>query len=248
MLKIALCDDCPEDLAGLRAILEAYRRARPLLELAVCPYAGASGVLDAGIDFDIFLLDILMPGLNGIELGRELRLRHPMAPILYLTTSRDYALESYRTEAMGYLMKPADREALFRSLDRAVERCVREAARAITVHVPDGVRRVFFYELVYAEAVRRTLLLHLLDGRVLPVSGRSLSFVRLWETLREDGRFLLVRRGCLVNLDAVEWMGERDMELSGGGRLSFPRDRRAELRRRYLDYCHTRFSPGGSAP
>lgn len=245
MLKLAICDDRQSDLAELQALLEEYRETRRELELAVFAYSSASALLDAGSDFDLFLLDILMPGLNGIELGQELRRKNPMAPILYLTTSRDFALESYRTEAMGYLLKPVDRDALFRNLDRATERCVMEKARALVVYVEDGMRRIFYYELVCAEAARRTLFFHLTNGTVLASAGRKLNFSKMWEILRGDGRFLLVRRGCLVNMDRVEWFRETGLELAGGQRISLPRCRRAELRKAYLEYCHRQFGQGG---
>lgn len=245
MLKLALCDDRQADLAALQALLEEYRESRRELELVVFAYSSASALLDAGIDFDLFLLDILMPGLNGIELGQELRRKKPMAPILYLTTSRDFALESYRTEAMGYLLKPVDRNTLFQSLARAIERCSMEKARALVVCVEEGVRRIFYYELVCAKAARRTIFFHLMDGRVLTSAGRKLNFTNMWETLRQDGRFLLVRRGCMVNMGLVDWFGETELELAGGQRVSFPRSHRAELRKAYLEYCHRQFAHGG---
>lgn len=245
MWKLALCDDRQWDLERVQVLLEEYRRTRPSLELTVFAYSSASALLDAGMVFDVFLLDILMPGLNGIELGQELRRSNPMAPILYLTTSRDFALESYRTEAMGYLLKPVDKGELFRSLDRAAAHCALERARVVAVQVEDGVRRVFYDELVSAEAHRRTILFYLADGQVIPSAGRKLKFAQLWEELQGDGRFLLLRRGCLVNMDRVQWIGEGELELTDGRSLSLPRDRRGELRRRYLDYCHRQFGSGG---
>ena len=245
-MKIALCDDRPEDLASLSGLMEEYRRERPELALTVHPFASASGVLDAPAGFDIYLLDILMPGLDGIELGRELRLRDTAAPILYLTVSRDFALESYRAEAMAYLVKPVGRAELFRALDRAAEQCAMDRARALLVQTDGGVRRVFYHELLSAEAEGRVLLLRL-GGRTLAASGRKLTFGGLWDSLRRDGRFLLVRRGLLVNMDHVTFLGERELELSDGLRVPVPPRRRAEVRRAYWTYCHEQFSADGGA-
>lgn len=146
------------------------------------------------------------------------------------------------------LLKPVDRDELFYSLDRAAERCVRERARAIAVPVRDGARRVFFSELAFAKAVGRTLLLHLTDGSQLPSAGRKLNFSQLWEALQGDGRFLLLCRGCLVNMDLIDWLGEAELELAGGSRLPLPHGRRGAVRRAYLDYCHRHFGCGGRAP
>lgn len=243
MLRIAICDDRRDDLFKLRGLIREYQKMRPGLELEPCFYSCASDVLDAGVLFDIFMLDILMPGLNGIELGRELRTTFPAAPILYLTVSREFALESYRTEAMSYLLKPLDQQAVFHALDQAVERCRTECAGAIAVHVDDGIRRIFFWELIYAEASGRKLCYHTLTGQV-NAALRQPTFAQLWEIL--DGRFLLVRRGCAVNMDCIEFLGDTAVELTGGHQIVIARDRRAAVRQAYLAYCHRRFSAGGA--
>ena len=246
MLNIALCDDRPEELAELRVLLEDYRRSRPSLELAVFCFPSASGVLDAGVEFDIYLLDILMPGLNGIELGRELRQSAPAAPLLYLTISREFALDAYSAEATGYLVKPIGRAEFFHAMDRAVDQCRRTRAGMIPVWTEDGVRGVFLHELLGVEAAGRTLDFHLLD-EVVKTTGRKMSFGQLWEMLREDSRFLLVRRGCAVNMDLIVFMGDTDLELADGCRIPIPRDHRAQARRTYLDHCRRRFGEGAKA-
>lgn len=236
MLKLALCDDQRPDLDLLLSLLADYRRAHPTPAMEVFPYTSPSGVLDADIRFDLFLLDILMPGINGIELGLELRRRYPVAPILYLTTSRDFALASYRAEAMGYLVKPVERGELFHCLDRAAAYCARQAADVILVPAEDGVCQVFLHTLLYAEAAGHGLSLHLLDGVVL-TAGRTLTFAKLWEQLKEDGRFLPVRRGCLVNMELIRRMGGSELVMTDGARIPIARSRRASTHGAYLAYC-----------
>lgn len=240
MLRLALCDDHPEDLCALQKLVEAYQRARPGLELALYPYPSASGVLDAGVDFDVFLLDILMPGLDGIKLGRELRSRCPAAPILYLTSSRDFAVEAFHADALSYLVKPPAQAELFRALDRAVEQCRADHAAAIHVQVEGGIRRIRFREILCVETVGRRLCYHLPDGAV-SAATRRLSFSCLWEAVRADGRFLLVRRGCFVNMDYIDFLGETELE-AGGRRIPIAQDRRGAVRRAYFAYCRQRFS------
>lgn len=236
MLRIALCDDKRTDLAELLGLLEDYQRARPILEMEIHSFLSASGILDTGIPFDIFLLDILMPGLSGIELGRELCVRYPACPILYLTTSRDFALASYRTKAMSYLVKPVDRDELFDALDRAVEHCALVQTQAFPILVEGGIRRVFYHELVCVEAAGRVIEYFLLKERVASTT-RHRSFAELWELLQPDGRFLLVRRGCLVNMEQVELLSEAGITLTGGQMIPIPRQRRKAVWNAYLEYC-----------
>ena len=69
--------------------------------------------------FDLYILDCIMPGMNGIELGAALRMRDDMGFLIYLTTSPDFALDSYRVDAFDYLFKACQERAVFQSLDKA---------------------------------------------------------------------------------------------------------------------------------
>ena len=68
-------------------------------------------------NYDVLLLDIIMPGLNGIGAAREIRENDRSIPIIFLTSSPEFAVESYRVRAFDYLLKPVNGEELFRSLD-----------------------------------------------------------------------------------------------------------------------------------
>lgn len=243
MLNIALCDDQPEELAKLENQVEQYRRARPSLELGAFCCPSASYVLDAEVAFDIYLLDILMPGLNGIELGKELRTYAPVSPILYITNSPDFALSAYRTEAMGYLTKPIEQTEFFHAMDQAVLQSHKNKAGIIPVCVDEGVRGVYFHELISVEAAGWTLIFYLMESTVKSAS-RKVRFSDLWERLQVDGRFLMVRRGCLVNMDFIELIGHEFLQLADGRKIPIPKERRAIARKTYLEYCHNRLGGG----
>ena len=118
-MRITICDDEPAELAKLRALTETYIRRRGLdMELAC--YSFARELLDSerrtGMG-EVYLLDVLMPDMNGIELGRFLHSRQPRTVIIYLTTSRDFYPEAFSVRAFSYLVKPVEETALFRDLD-----------------------------------------------------------------------------------------------------------------------------------
>jgi DNA-binding NtrC family response regulator len=76
-----------------------------------------------GKSFDAVLLDMAMPGVNGRELLRKIRERHPETPVIIITGVEDaqLAAESMRLGAFAYLYKPVGEEQLVRTLERALE-------------------------------------------------------------------------------------------------------------------------------
>jgi len=105
MLQIALCDDNTNDLSTMIHLLDEYKSSKQRIEL--------TSALDKGKQFDIYCLDIMMPGFTGIDLANEIRGSDKTAPILFFTSSAEFALESYSVRAADYVLKPVSKENSF---------------------------------------------------------------------------------------------------------------------------------------
>ena len=110
-MKIALCDDDEKELSGLKEMLEHYEFMHHKL-LTYREYTSSVELASQAPKerFDIYLLDIMMPGMTGVELAREIRSFDKAAAIIFLTTSPEFAVESYTVKATNYLMKPVQEE------------------------------------------------------------------------------------------------------------------------------------------
>ena len=107
--------------------------------------------------FDLYILDVIMPQLSGIELGRKLRAMGVSSPIIYLTASRDYAVESYNVRAFHYLVKPIEKEKLFSVLSQ-VERIIAQSkTNCVTINTPDGAIVTKTSDILYAELYSRSV-------------------------------------------------------------------------------------------
>ncbi|MEG2136878.1 MAG: LytTR family DNA-binding domain-containing protein, partial [Clostridia bacterium] len=115
-MNVAICDDDLRDGAQLKAILAARRR-----EWRYESYASGEALLDAcvrGAGFDLIFLDVFMDGMSGMEAAHALRRLDSRAALVFLTNSRDFAVESYEVEALSYLVKPIDEVKLMDVLRR----------------------------------------------------------------------------------------------------------------------------------
>ncbi len=79
--------------------------------------------------FEVAALDVMMPGMNGVELGKKLRELYPGLVLIFVTASKEFAFEAYQLEASGYLLKPYDAQKAYAALERAKRLCGGPAKR-----------------------------------------------------------------------------------------------------------------------
>ena len=178
---------------------------------------------------NMLFLDAVMDGMNGIETARRLREKGYGGSIIFLSASRDYAVESYEVEASGYLMKPVQAFQITALLDRIWQPDIR---KSIKVKSNRKVRHLYTDDIIYADSDRHKVLLHMADGTILPMSDK---LGNLQEKIAED-RFLRCHQSYLVNLDYVKSATE-DFILTDGTRIPIRVRRRKEMIDAYDDYA-----------
>lgn len=101
--------------------------------------------------YDVLLLDIEMPGMNGVELARKLRADGEELQIIFITGYYDFISDGYDVSALHYLMKPVADSKLFEVLDRALDRCERSVKR-IKVSFDRETKLIPVSDIMYLEA------------------------------------------------------------------------------------------------
>ena len=169
MLKIAFCDDETQETRRLEALLEEYAadRGQDFAHTSYQSPVELMAEVEKGTRFDIILLDVLMPGENGMAAAREIREYDSNVKIIFLTSSTEFAVESYAVDAWYYQLKPIRREDFFRLMDSACAACTREQKHSLILRSKSGIVRLELEELVYCEVMGRTLTFHLNNGVVL---------------------------------------------------------------------------------
>ena len=151
MIRIAICDDDITSIDEIYRFVCAYASTHPTIEFAVRRFHSVYDILECleskARNFNIYLLDILMPILNGIELGMQIRKSDAHAAIVYLTSSQEYALESFKTNPAGYLVKPVKQEAIFALLDRLCGQFERLKDSQVLVRTKDGLVNLHFHQI-----------------------------------------------------------------------------------------------------
>lgn len=239
MFKIAICDDEPASLEQAAALGRDYLMHRSSFGGQLSLFESGQALLEAvagGSGFDLYLLDILMPEQNGIEVGKQLRARMEDGTIIYLTASPDYAVESYLTRAFFYLLKPVKQEQFFEVLDQAVAVWQKQKRDVAIIHTANGLRALPHNDILYLERVARSIRYYMADGKT--VDSRTLrgAFGEAAAPLLKDPRFVLCGASFALNLSRVKAIERRTALLDNGVRVSLPRTAFENLKRAWLDY------------
>lgn len=153
-MRIALCDDEKAFHKTTSMLFKQYRQTRPLDTFTLSLFSSGRELLDYTSEhgaFDVYILDVLMPDSNGIETGAALRARNDKGMIIYLTSSPDFAVASYDTEALHYLLKPVERGLFFAVMDKAAEQFAKTHRETVTVRTADALRIIPVSDILYAE-------------------------------------------------------------------------------------------------
>ena len=239
MLHIGCCDDDLSVLSELRVLLDSYRveRNTEIMSTAFQSPLELIAEIEKGMRFDILLLDVLMPGENGIDAAKEIRGYDSNVKIIFLTSSAEFAVESYTVGAYFYQLKPIWKESFFRLLDSVTAECEKDSGTGLILRCKTGITRIELDKLEYCEVIRRSLMLHMTDGTVHESVG---SMDHLCEQLAEHTSFLRIHRAFLVNLEHIRTIAPKSLIMASGAELPIPRGKYNEIKDRYLEYAFQR--------
>lgn len=214
-------------------ILARQRLARMVEKIEGFNVVGEAGDADQAFaavleqDPDVVLLDIRMPGKDGLNLAQEISALDDPPAIIFCTAFDQYALEAFGTNAVGYLLKPVKAEQLLQVLDKAsrLNKIQRQAAEQKLPPKQDGRNHISAktrrgVELIPLEDVRYFIADHKYVT-VFHLQGEHLLDETLKELEEEFGnRFLRIHRNALISVKHIEAIernsqGQYQVRLSG---------------------------------
>lgn len=239
MIKAAFCDDDLFMTNEINALFDQYC-AEHEQKIACTVFRSPLELLaeiEKGTHFDILFLDVIMPGQNGIDVAREIRQNDQTVKIIFLTSSSEFAVESYTVDAFFYCVKPIKAEVFYRLMDSAISECEREKQGSLILRCKSGITRIDLEKLVYCEVIGRTLVFHLKNGINLESVG---SLDELSSELVQYGNFLRAHRSFLVNMEYIQSISYKAITLDNLERIPIPHGKCSEIKNMYLEYAISR--------
>lgn len=226
-MQIAVCDDEKE----VRDMLaEKIRKLYP--EAALSFYQSGEEVLLSHREPDILLLDIQMPGRNGMETAREFRRKNKKAILIFVTALEDYVFQAFDVGAFHYLVKPFSDEKLAEVLQKAAEQLAdRECSEKPSLMITTGGKHIAvrLEDIVYAEVFDRKVIIHTMD--------EDIEYYGKMKELEEKtgDEFYRPHRAYLVNFNFIRKYDATTIYLEKGQALMAKKNYR-EFVKCYLRY------------
>ncbi len=230
-LQVAVCDDEAADRQQAAALTREILSAEGL-SCSVSDYASAAALLSAiqnGAQFQILVLDVMMDGLDGMELAAALRRLGKRTAIIFISSNREMALRGYEVSAARYLAKPIQPGQLREALLYCYQTFC--ASRELLLSTEKGQSRLAADDILYVESWERGSRLQLTSGPITTAAKLS----ELAELLPQRN-FTFCHRTILVNLAFIKHLRPKEIELAGGSILPVSKYRAAELKKRLLAY------------
>ena len=228
---MAVCEDTKEDLDAVCSLLDIWQEEQGVV-LRRGVFRSAVELLEAAQRerFTCYLLDVMMPGMNGIEAAQEIRRFDQAAQIVFLSSSPGFAYESYDVRAFNYLLKPVDREKLF-SLLGQLQLQEQKNAEALTLRTGGAFVRVPYAQISFVEVIRKHVYFHLTDGGVREVAGSLKDFEA---ALLSRPEFMRIHRSYIANMFQTERLSSAGLRTFQGDELPISRLAYPQLQKDYM--------------
>lgn len=240
MYTIAMCDDESGELDKIEEMLAAYQEFREEGEA----FAYRVERFDSGEallhqmkeeDFlpDFLIMDIYMKGETGITTVRKMREDGFHLPVVFLTSSMEFALDAYEVDAIQYLVKPLEQERFYHVMDIVCKTLQSKQEEYIMVKAVGGIRKIQVEQIIYCETQKNYQILHLKteECRIRMTSGEMHGY------LEKFGQFIKCGSSYIINAEHIVTLAREEIHMDDGSRVYIPKKRAKEIKERYFNYC-----------
>ncbi len=238
-MRIAIIDDSADDRTAIANYLHQYFH-----EIS-CPEAAVIEKFETGEQFaahfaegayELILIDYFMHTMNGLDTARMIRRLDSFVSIIFITASRDYAIDCYKVRASDYIVKPVTYAQISETMSLIDLNMLLEK-QCIQITCGREQLKIFLKDIIYCDASGHYVQIH---AKGFPTLRSRISFEKFIKALLPYPQFLLCYRGCLVNMDHMVRIENLDFVTSEGEHIPIRQKDCGRLSQTYYNYIFSK--------
>lgn len=196
-MRILICDDDALMTEKLHKYVSNYFECNHLKCPEIACFSNGEDLLADNGDKDILFLDIEMPSINGIYVGKELKRENNNIIIFIVTSYSEYLDEAMRFHVFRYLSKPLDKQRLFRNMKDAIN-LYNSMTFKIPIETKQGIHTLPSSSIISVEAQGRKVIVH-----TTLHNFESIHNMQYWKEHLPKNRFFQTHRSFIINFEYV---------------------------------------------
>lgn len=230
-MKIAVIDDLSDCRNEIRRNINRYfDRHYVGTLLSIDEYSSGQDFLNIFVpeQYDLIFIDYYMDQKDGMSVARDIREKDSFVPLIFITSSPDYAIDSYQVRASGYLLKPFSYDEFERSLSQAK---IEKVLGGMFLKISE--EKILLREIIFCDRDKHYVQIHTAS---LEIQKYRMPFEELQKLLSPYPWFVSCYRGCIVNLKRVKGLQETSFLMDTGLILPFRVKDCAAIKKQYAQF------------
>lgn len=231
-MKIAICDDNLNIVDEVKKLLDEYALSKNH-SLDISTFNNGQAMLESDERFNIAILDVEMPGCNGIELGKILREKNRHIVLMYITSHKKYLDEALNLNAARFFEKPIDSKRFYDGLDNALKRIDNTAIKFFLKEYNASVR-INANDIIYVEIEpighRKT---KVVTEEKTYISSNKIAF---WEEHLISSLFVKTHKSYIINMEYITKYENNTLQLDGKYNIPISRNYQSSVHKAFIRY------------
>lgn len=229
-MRVAIVDDEPEMTGQIQKYLDIFAKEHHMEISGEVFHDAPSFLQQYDGSYELVLMDVEMPGMDGIEAARQVRQKDTRVSIMFITNMAQYAIHGYEVEAVDYVIKPIGYQDFAMKMKKALRYIYRDADRQLMLETAEGKVPVKVSHIYYVEVIRHYLNFHTYTG-VYQIRG----VMKEQEEMLRDYHFIRCSQSYLVNLAHVRAIRGNEVQV-GEDLLPISRNKKTEFVEAFTRY------------
>ncbi len=224
MIKIAIVENEQTQIEIIFEMIKKYCNTNDI-QFDILSFNNGYDFLENDIStFDLFFMDIDMPGINGMETSAKIRSKGITTPLIFVTNLPQFAIDGYKVQALDFILKPMTYADFSLAMKRALVLINQDKIGDFILNIHGSLIKFKQEEILYIDMIKHDVNLHLSNGEI-KVFRSSLNKI---EPLLNDKIYLKCNSGCIVNLNKVKRIEKDILIMENDDHITISRSRKKE--------------------